>query len=160
MRPLGQLKSIFSRAPDAPASADSLTRDATPLEHQPTLSAGPSVPPSAAESPGTRRMPEAIGGYRIVGLLGQGGMGVVWEAEQQHPRRRVALKVLRQGLLGDEVHARMFRREAETLGRLKHPNIAAIYESGTTEDGNDFLAMELVRGETLSAWLADHLARA
>ena len=137
---------------DSSPSPESLTRDAAPLEQQPTLppgATGGQLPPG----PASLRMPESIGDYRIVGLLGQGGMGVVWEAEQQHPRRLVALKVLRQGLLGDEVHARMFRREAETLGRLKHPNIAAIYESGTTEDGHDFLAMELVRGETLSAWL-------
>jgi tetratricopeptide (TPR) repeat protein len=99
-------------------------------------------------------MPESIGEYRIIGLLGQGGMGVVWEAEQQHPRRRVALKVMRQGHYVDDLHARMFHREAEVLGRLKHPNIAAIYESGHTGDGHDFFAMELVRGETLGEWLA------
>jgi tetratricopeptide (TPR) repeat protein/tRNA A-37 threonylcarbamoyl transferase component Bud32 len=102
----------------------------------------------------SRPMPERIGDYRIVRLLGEGGMGVVYGAEQQSPRREVALKVMRQGHFVDEVHARMFRREAETLGRLKHPNIAAIYESGHTEDGHDFFAMELVRGETLDAWLA------
>lgn len=100
-----------------------------------------------------RAMPAAIGEYRIVGLLGQGGMGVVWEAEQQHPRRRVALKVMRQGHYVDDLHARMFHREAEILGRLKHPNIAAIYESGHTDDGHDFFAMELVRGLTLGDWL-------
>jgi tetratricopeptide (TPR) repeat protein/tRNA A-37 threonylcarbamoyl transferase component Bud32 len=99
-------------------------------------------------------MPAAIGEYRIVGLLGQGGMGVVWEAEQQHPRRLVALKVMRQGHYVDDLHARMFHREAEILGRLKHPNIAAIYESGHTEDGHDFFAMELVPGRTLGEWLA------
>ena len=80
-------------------------------------------------------------------------MGVVWEAEQQHPRRRVALKVMRQGHYVDDLHARMFHREAEILGRLKHPNIAAIYESGHTDDGHDFFAMELVRGSTLGDWL-------
>jgi tetratricopeptide (TPR) repeat protein/tRNA A-37 threonylcarbamoyl transferase component Bud32 len=98
-------------------------------------------------------MPAAIGEYRIVGLLGQGGMGVVWEAEQQQPRRRVALKVMRQGHYVDDLHTRMFHREAEILGRLKHPNIAAIYESGHTDDGHDFFAMELVRGLTLGDWL-------
>src|SRR5262249_14976822 len=109
--------------------------------------------PAPPPSPHARPMPESIGDYRIIGLLGQGGMGVVWEAEQPNPRRRVALKVLQQRFLGDEVHARMFRREAETLGRLKRPSIAAIYESGTTPDGHDFLAMELVYGDTLSEWL-------
>ncbi|HNX50202.1 MAG TPA: serine/threonine-protein kinase [Thermoanaerobaculaceae bacterium] len=117
----------------------------------PTLS-GPVAPTVAGQS--TQPMPESIGEYRIVGMLGQGGMGVVWEAEQRHPRRRVALKVMRQGHYVDDLHARMFHREAEILGRLKHPNIAAIYESGHTDDGHDFFAMELVRGLTLGEWLA------
>jgi serine/threonine protein kinase len=126
-------------------------------ELAPTLSGVGAPPPSAAPPPATtasRPMPASIGGYRILGLLGQGGMGVVWEAEQQHPRRLVALKVMRQGHYVDDLHARMFHREAEILGRLKHPNIAAIYESGHTEDGHDFFAMELVRGSTLGEWLA------
>ncbi len=101
-----------------------------------------------------RVAPESIGGYRVVGLLGEGGMGVVWEAEQASPRRRVAVKVMRQGHFVDDVHARMFHREAESLGRLRHPNIATIYESGHTEDGHDYFAMELVRGQTLDRWLA------
>ena len=61
-------------------------------------------------------------------------MGRVYEAEQASPRRRVALKVIR-GSLVDDVQIRMFLREAETLGRLEHPNIGAIYESGRTADG-------------------------
>jgi serine/threonine protein kinase len=97
--------------------------------------------------------PAAIGGFRIIAKLGEGGMGVVWEAEQEQPKRRVALKVMRRDHVVDELHARMFRREAESLARLKHPNIAAIYESGHTEDGHDYFAMELVRGVTLDEWL-------
>jgi len=99
-------------------------------------------------------MPDSIGGYQIVGLLGEGGMGVVWEAEQQSPRRRVAVKVVRQAQAFDPLRALMFQREAEMLGRLKHPGIAAIYESGRTDDGHGFFAMELVRGEMLDEWLA------
>ncbi len=99
--------------------------------------------------------PETIAGYRIVDKLGEGGMGVVWEAEQERPKRRVALKVMRRDHQVDDMHARMFRREAETLARLKHPNIAAIYESGHTEDGHDYFAMELVRGQTLDQWVND-----
>jgi serine/threonine protein kinase/tetratricopeptide (TPR) repeat protein len=97
--------------------------------------------------------PESIGDYRILRKLGEGGMGVVYEAEQQHPRRKVALKVVRGGRFVDEHHVKMFQREAETLARLKHPHIAAIYESGRTDDGQHFFAMELVRGQTLG----DHL---
>ena len=109
------------------------------------------LPPSLSARRGA---PTSIGGYRVIGLLGEGGMGVVWEAEQASPRRRVAVKVMRQGHFVDDVHARMFRREAESLGRLRHPNIATIYESGHTADGHDYFAMELVRGQTLDRWLA------
>lgn len=127
------------------------------------LQAGPVAPDPASTISGaggprpvgtqSRPMPASIGGYRVIGLLGQGGMGIVWEAEQQHPRRLVALKVMREGHYVDDLHARMFHREAEILGRLKHPNIAAIYESGHTDDGHDYFAMELVRGLTLDRWI-------
>ncbi|HVP40226.1 MAG TPA: serine/threonine-protein kinase, partial [Candidatus Saccharimonadales bacterium] len=98
--------------------------------------------------------PTAIGGYRILRVLGEGGMGIVYEAEQQNPRRLVALKVVRGGHFVDEATVRMFRREAETLARLRHPNIGAIYESGRTEDGQHFFAMELVQGDNLDVYLA------
>jgi serine/threonine protein kinase len=101
---------------------------------------------------------ESIGNYRILGVLGEGGMGVVYEAEQSSPHRRVALKVMRRGHTVDEVHSRMFHHEAQTLARLRHPKIAAVYESGHTVDGHDFFAMELVRGRTLGEWLEDRSA--
>src|SRR5207247_11407823 len=97
--------------------------------------------------------PGTIGSFRIVRKLGEGGMGIVYEAEQQHPRRAVALKVIRGGAFVDEAQVKMFQREAQTLARLKHPSIAAIYEIGRTDDGQHFFAMELVRGETLGEWL-------
>jgi len=96
----------------------------------------------------------AIGGYRIIRKLGHGGMGVVWEAEQRMPRRAVALKVIRGGQLVDEHHVKLFEREAQTLARLKHPGIAAIYEAGCTPDGEHFFAMELIRGESLADFVA------
>ena len=98
--------------------------------------------------------PPSIGTYRILGRLGEGGMGVVYEAEQQDPKRIVALKVIRGGAFVDDQYVRMFEREVETLARLTHPNIGAIYESGRTEDGRHFFAMELVRGQTLDAYIA------
>lgn len=101
--------------------------------------------------------PREIGGFPILGKLGEGGMGIVYEAEQQNPRRRVALKVVRGGQFVDETYLRMFRREAETLARLVHPNIAAIYEAGRTEDGQHFFTMELVAGQTLSEYARERL---
>ena len=93
-----------------------------------------------------------VGGYKIIREIGRGGMGVVYEAEQQEPRRRVALKVLR-GPAADEHHATLFRREIQTLARLRHPAIATIYEAGQTEDGQHFFTMELVAGSPLHAYV-------
>jgi len=94
-----------------------------------------------------------IGDYRIIREIGRGGMGVVYEAEQKQPKRLVALKVIRGGRYIDEHQIKLFEREAQALGRLNHPGIAAIYESGHTPDGQHFFAMELVRGETLKDYL-------
>ncbi len=97
--------------------------------------------------------PEFIGEYQILGKLGEGGMGIVYEALQTNPKRNVALKVIQGGRYVTENAVRMFKREAETLGRLKHPGIAAIYESGRTKEGQHFFAMELVQGVPLDAHL-------
>ncbi len=109
--------------------------------------------PAEADARGAA-LPERIGPYRIVARLGAGGMGVVYEAEQDEPRRRVALKVVRAGLVGPEYLGR-FRREAQVLARLNHPGIAQIYAAGTAETAEGqqpYFAMELVRGEPITAW--------
>ena len=124
-------------------------------EHEETLSISSVGTPRSGEP----EHPTTIGRFRIIGKLGSGGMGVVWEAEQDQPRRRVALKVMRRDHTIDQLHIQMFRREAESLARLEHPNIAAIYESGHTDDGHDYFAMELVRGVTLDEWLASRPSR-
>lgn len=93
-----------------------------------------------------------LGGYTLRGVLGIGGMGVVYRAEQDRPRRTVALKVIQRGLATKRM-MRRFEYEAEILGRLQHPGIAQIYEAGTALlDGADqpFIAMELVEGDTLT----------
>ncbi|HET6201589.1 MAG TPA: protein kinase [Planctomycetota bacterium] len=105
-----------------------------------------------AGSPVPPEMPERLGGYRILGVLGRGGMGVVYLAEQESPKRSVALKVLRPGLL-DRSLLRRFEHEALALGWLNHPGIAQIYEAGLAETprgSEPFLAMEWVRGEPLT----------
>jgi tRNA A-37 threonylcarbamoyl transferase component Bud32 len=138
-------------SPPPASTSSSIEEDATiAAGEMRTISVGAAGPiPSAP----TGEIPQSIGRYRILGKLGEGGMGIVYEAEQQDPRRRVALKVVR-GRFVDESTIRMFRREAETLARLRHPNIGAIYESGRTEDGQHFFAMELVVGDNLDAFLA------
>jgi eukaryotic-like serine/threonine-protein kinase len=89
-----------------------------------------------------------IGRYRILRVLGEGGMGVVYEAEQDQPRRAVALKVIRPGF-ANRMTLRRFELEAQALGRLQHPGIARIYESGTSDTGlgvQPYFAMELIVG--------------
>ncbi len=93
--------------------------------------------------------PERIGPYTVIRKIGEGGMGVVYEARQEHPRRTVALKIVRPGLTAESLRRR-FEFEAEVLGRLQHPGIAHIYEAGMTPDGVAFFAMEFVRGRPLN----------
>ncbi len=118
--------------------------------HQPQAEGGPTQGGPSTQ-PGS--FPAVIGGYRILRKLGEGGMGVVYEAEQQNPKRLVALKVILGSRFVDEYQVKLFEREAQALARLKHPGIASIYESGRTPDGQHFFAMELVRGETLKDYL-------
>jgi predicted Ser/Thr protein kinase len=116
--------------------------------------AGDLRPTLAVDAPapgGIGWLPKTIGRYRIIRLLGEGGMGAVYEAEQDHPRRLVALKVIKPGLAGPEMLHR-FERESQALGRLQHPGIAQIYEAGTANTAfgvQPYFAMEFIQGSTL-----------
>src|SRR6476620_3205736 len=90
--------------------------------------------------------PETIGPYRILGVLGEGGMGTVYEAAETGPvRRRVALKIVRAGLNSREVLAR-FALERQALALMSHDGIAKVFHAGATEHGEPYFAMELVHG--------------
>lgn len=93
--------------------------------------------------------------FRIVGQLGQGGMGMVFRAEQLYPRRVLALKVLKQSL-ADAHSQKRFVREMEITGRLNHRNIAQLYFAGYLDDGQPFMAMELVEGVPLTTYAKAH----
>ena len=100
--------------------------------------------------------PLHIGPYRILRVLGQGGMGLVYEAEQLEPfHRMVALKVIRIGMDHSEVLAR-FESERQSLAVMDHPNIAKALDAGTTEDGLPYFVMELVAGEPLTDYCDRH----
>ena len=90
-----------------------------------------------------------LGVYEITALIGAGGMGEVYRARDERLERTVAIKVLPQASSADAERRERFRREALALSRLSHPNVCAIHDIGT-EDGIDYLVMELLDGETLA----------
>jgi WD40 repeat protein/predicted Ser/Thr protein kinase len=125
----------------------------SPLAHSqgPTkLGAAEAFPTAWAPVPQRR-----VGRYRILRRIAEGGMGAVYEAEQDSPRRTVALKVIRPGLASPALVKR-FTHEAQILGRLHHPGIAQVYEAGLGDDGQPFFAMEFIRGLPLDEYARSH----
>ncbi len=97
-------------------------------------------------------MPATVGPYRLVRLLGEGGMGVVYLAEQETPvHRKVALKLVKAGRNVASI-LRRFETERDTLARLDHPNIARIYDAGVSEQGHPFVVMEYIHGVPLTRY--------
>ncbi|HKQ48314.1 MAG TPA: serine/threonine-protein kinase [Phycisphaerae bacterium] len=106
-------------------------------------------PPSGERA--AEPIPQRIGNYRVIRKIGEGGMGSVYEAEQDKPSRRVALKVIRPGYATAQA-LRRFELEAQVLGRLQHPGIAQVYEAGTADTGlgpQPYFAMEFIDGAAL-----------
>ena len=109
---------------------------------------------SEAETRGPARSLQQIGDYRIVGEIGRGGMGVVYEAEQVSLGRRVALKVLPRHVAADRMTLERFRREARAAARLHHTNIVPVFEVG--QDGDvRFYAMQFIQGQSLDGVIAE-----
>jgi tetratricopeptide (TPR) repeat protein len=103
-----------------------------------------------SEGPGS-----VIGRYKLLEELGQGGMGVVYMAEQTEPvRRQVALKIIKLGMDTKEVVGR-FEAERQALAMMDHPNIASVLDAGSTETGRPFFVMELVRGIPITDYCDD-----
>jgi tetratricopeptide (TPR) repeat protein/serine/threonine protein kinase len=101
----------------------------------------PATLPRVTEGPGTR-----IGPYKLLQQVGEGGMGVVYMAEQEQPvRRKVALKIIKPGMDSRQVIAR-FEAERQALALMDHQNIARVLDAGTTETGRPYFVMELVKG--------------
>ena len=129
--------SIFGANPDR---LDRLVfealQDSEAEKDEPTASLG-----EVLERPGGQ-----IGRYKLLSVLGEGGMGIVYLAEQQKPiRRKVALKVIKPGMDSKAVIAR-FEAERQALALLEHPNIAHVHDAGTTETGRPYFVMEYVKG--------------
>jgi serine/threonine protein kinase len=96
-----------------------------------------------------------IGPYKLLQKLGEGGMGTVYVAEQEHPvKRRVALKIIKAGMDSKHVIAR-FEQERQALALMDHPNIAKVLDAGTTQNGLPYFVMELVKGIPINRF-CDH----
>ena len=99
---------------------------------------------------------DKIGPYRLVRIIGEGGMGEVWLAEQKEPiRRRVAVKIIKQGMDTRQVVSR-FESERQVLAVLDHPNIAKVLDAGSTKWGKPYFVMEYVEGETITEYCDKH----
>ncbi|MCI0362245.1 MAG: serine/threonine protein kinase, partial [Phycisphaerales bacterium] len=114
---------------------------AMPTAHEP-------IGPSFTGTP-----PDSLAGYELVRELHRGGQGVVYQAIQKTTRRKVAIKVMREGPLADARDKARFEREVQILGQLQHPNIVAIHDSGTA-GGCFFYAMDYISGQPLDAFMA------
>jgi hypothetical protein len=103
------------------------------------------------EGPGTR-----VGPYKLLQQIGEGGMGIVYMAEQEQPvRRKVALKIIKPGMDSKAVVAR-FEAERQALAMMDHAHIARVYDAGTTESGRPFFVMELVHGVPITRYCDDN----
>ncbi len=118
-------------------------------EHLPTVSDPGSGPENLSNLP-------EIEGYKILRVLGEGGMGVVYLARQKYPiQRKVALKIVKPGMDSKRVMAR-FEAERQALSLLDHPNIAHVYDAGTTKDGHPYFSMEYVDGMSITEYCDQH----
>lgn len=153
------VRSQASLSPDPARELDFLGEAPTQVRShaspQPSRVLSDAPAPSAAPiSPTPGRT--LAGRYTVLNPLGRGGMGEVVAAYDSRLDRRVALKLLRRELDSSQsqrdLEARMLR-EAQAMARLSHPNVVAIYDVGTLEDGAIFIAMEMVEGQTLRRWL-------
>jgi eukaryotic-like serine/threonine-protein kinase len=116
--------------------------DSEHLDLEDTLALGRKAPPDVMPAPeATRR----IGAYRLLQIIGEGGMGEVWLAEQDEPRRKVALKLIKAGMDTKQVVAR-FESERQALALMDHPAIAKVFDAGSTAEGRPYFVMEYVAG--------------
>ena len=110
------------------------------------------LPPQLSTSPSPNSAGTIIGPYKLLQQIGEGGMGVVFMAEQTEPvQRTVALKIIKPGMDTRQVIAR-FEAERQALALMDHPNIAKVLDAGTTDSGRPYFVMELVKGVPITEY--------
>jgi len=145
-----QLNRLFSLGADGGDSAGHEKEQARPPNHADSGGSSNSSEFTASLQSSVEQIGQWIGPYKLVRMLGEGGMGIVYLAEQQQPiRRQVALKVIKPGMDSARVLAR-FEAERQALALLDHPNIAHVYQAGTTEAGRPYFVMEFVKGLSIT----------
>ena len=140
---------------DCRALVAALAMDAGNDSNAETVPHERSSPSQVAQRPTrTLTVGDRVGRYLVLSALGAGGMGVVFAAYDPQLDRKVALKLLRAGITYNTKDARTrLRREAQAIAQLSHPNVVAVYDVGTTDEGDLYIAMEFVEGDTLTSWL-------
>ncbi|HXU06602.1 MAG TPA: serine/threonine-protein kinase [Polyangia bacterium] len=137
----------------------------------PPLQGGPSVADPRSRAPNAPLIPEpedstpsvdvhsdvpypggTVGRYRLLNLVGRGGMGEVYAAHDPELDRKIAIKIMRGDTYPDEIEAARMMREARAIAKLSHPNLVTVYDVGSA-GGRVFVAMELIEGDTVAAWL-------
>jgi serine/threonine protein kinase/tetratricopeptide (TPR) repeat protein len=154
----GGIANALIRQPRVPRRPRSPAADSTPdpaRADRPGAEMAPKdAPRPIAEGPGSR-----IGPYKLLQEIGEGAFGVVFMAEQQVPvHRLVALKVIKPGMDSKQVIAR-FETERQALALMDHPNIAKVFDAGTTEFGRPYFVMELIRGVPITKYCDEHHLR-
>ncbi len=160
-----------SIAPVPPPGDDEATRRSPPQEEDAIVDAcdaptvtGDGSSPAKADLVGelgvtaisVKQPAVIIGRYKLMKELGQGGFGMVWQAEQTEPiRREVALKIIKLGMDSREIIAR-FEAERQALALMDHPNIASVLDAGTTDKGRPYFVMELVKGVPITEYCDAH----
>ena len=143
---LQQLRSLLAPGPSADAGEN-------PAALQSGRADLPAIVPVKTVS--SLAAPESIGRYRLLDRLGEGGMGMVYLAEQRDPYRKVALKIIRSGMDGTQILNR-FAAEHQALAMMNHPNVASVFDSGLAADGRPFFAMEYIAGKDIKSYCDDH----
>jgi len=151
-----QLDELLSIGTDDINEADTKNQKSPPVDNVASVQKSDVPSPKGSFSVFVEQAGNWIGRYKLLSVLGEGGMGIVYLAEQEEPiRRRAALKVIKPGM--DSKHVIMrFETERQTLALLDHPNIAEVHDAGTTEAGRPYFVMEYVKGLTITEHCDEH----